>query len=36
MAMPIEKAFGVFMDTPRRLQAWHDSHVMRQRASSLT
>jgi addiction module HigA family antidote len=32
MALRIEKAFGVSMDTLLRMQAWHDSHAMRQRA----
>jgi antitoxin HigA-1 len=31
----IEKAFGVSMDTLLRMQAWHDSHAMRQRASEI-
>jgi addiction module HigA family antidote len=31
MALRIEKAFGVSMDTLLRMQAWHDSHAMRQR-----
>jgi addiction module HigA family antidote len=30
MALRIEKAFGVSMDTLLRMQAWHDSHAMRQ------
>jgi addiction module HigA family antidote len=28
MALRIEKAFGVSMDTLLRMQAWHDSHAM--------
>ena len=32
MTLRIEKAFGVPMDTLLRMQAWHDSHAMRQRA----
>jgi plasmid maintenance system antidote protein VapI len=36
MALRIEKAFGVSMDTLLLLQARHDSHAMRERASSLT
>ena len=35
MALPIEKAFGVSMDTLLRLQAWYDSHAMRQRAGEI-
>ena len=35
MALRIEKAFGVSMDTLLRLQAWHDSHAMRQREGEL-
>lgn len=31
MALRIEKAFGVSMDTLLRMQAWYDSHAMRQR-----
>ena len=31
MALRIEKAFGVSMDTLLRMQAWHDSYAMRQR-----
>ncbi len=30
MALRIEKAFGVSMDTLLRMQAWHDCYVMRQ------
>jgi plasmid maintenance system antidote protein VapI len=29
MALRIEKAFGVSMDTRLRMQAWHDGHAMR-------
>jgi antitoxin HigA-1 len=32
MALRIEKAFGVSMDTLLRMQAWHDGHTMRERA----
>jgi addiction module HigA family antidote len=32
MALRIEKAYGVSMDTLLRMQAWHDSYTMRQRA----
>lgn len=35
MALRIEKAFGVSMDTLLRLQAWHDSHAMRARAAEI-
>ena len=35
MALRIEKAFGVSMDTLLRMQAWHDSHMMRQRAAEI-
>lgn len=35
MALRIEKAFGVSMDTLLRMQAWHDSHVMRERAGEI-
>ncbi len=35
MALRIEKAFGVSMDTLLRMQAWHDSHAMRERASQI-
>jgi antitoxin HigA-1 len=35
MALRIEKAFGVSMDTLLRMQAWHDSHAMRQRADQI-
>lgn len=35
MALRIEKAFGVDMDMLLRMQAWHDSHVMRQRAGDI-
>jgi len=35
MALRIEKAFGVNMDTLLRMQAWHDSYTMRQRASEI-
>ena len=31
MALRIEKAFGVSMDTMLRMQAWFDSYSMRQR-----
>ena len=35
MALRIEKAFGVNMDTLLRMQAWHDSYTMRQRAGEI-
>jgi antitoxin HigA-1 len=35
MALRIEKAFGVSMDTLLRMQAWYDSHAMRQRADEI-
>lgn len=35
MALRIEKAFGVNMDMLLRMQAWHDSYSMRQRAGEI-
>ena len=35
MALRIEKAFGLDMDTLLRLQAWYDSYTMRQRAGEI-
>lgn len=35
MALRIEKAFGVSMDTLLRMQAWHDVYVMRQREAEI-
>jgi antitoxin HigA-1 len=35
MALRIEKAFGVSMDTLLRMQACHDSHAMRQRRGEI-
>ena len=35
MALRIEKAFGVSLDTLLRLQAWHDRHTMRERAGEI-
>ena len=35
MALRIEKAFGVSMDTLLRMQAWYDSHAMRERAGEI-
>lgn len=36
MALRIEKAFGINMDTLLRMQAWHDGYVMRQRADAIS
>ena len=35
MAMRVEKAFGVSMDTLLRMQAWHDGYTKRQRAGEI-
>jgi addiction module HigA family antidote len=35
MALRIEKAFDVSMDTLLRMQAWHDSYTMHQRADKI-
>ena len=35
MALRIEKAFGVSMDTLLRMQAWYDSYTMRQREGEI-
>src|SRR5712692_10160169 len=35
MALRVEKAFGVDMDTLLRMQAWYDSYVMRERAGEI-
>jgi addiction module HigA family antidote len=35
MALRIEKAFGVKMDTLLRMQAWHDAYAMRQHAGEI-
>lgn len=35
MALRIEKAFGVSMDMLLRMQAWHDSHTVRQREGEI-
>src|ERR1700730_9049521 len=35
MAMRVEKAFGVSMDTLLRMQAWHDGYTMRQREAEI-
>lgn len=35
MALRLEKAFGVGMDLLLRIQAWHDTYVMRQKADAI-
>src|SRR5947207_15239535 len=35
MALRIEKAFGVKMETLLNMQAWHDAHAMRRRAADI-
>ena len=35
MALRIEKAFGVSMDMLLRMQAWYDSHTMREHADEI-
>jgi addiction module HigA family antidote len=35
MALRIEKAFDVSMDTLLRMQAWHDAYMMRQRSDEI-
>ena len=35
MAMRVENAFGVSMETLLRMQAWHDGYTMRQRAGEI-
>lgn len=35
MALRVEKAFGMSMDTLLRLQAIHDAYVMRQRSAEI-
>jgi addiction module HigA family antidote len=35
MALRIEKAFAVSMDTLLPMQAWYDSHAMRQREAEI-
>ena len=35
MALRIEKAFGVKMETLLNMQAWHDAYAMRQRESQI-
>jgi addiction module HigA family antidote len=36
MALRLEKAFGVKMETLLNMQAWHDAHAMRQREGEIT
>ena len=36
MALRIEKAFGVKMETLLNMQAWHAAHTMRQREGEIT
>jgi addiction module HigA family antidote len=35
MALRIEKAFGVKMETLLNMQAWHDAYAMRQRGGEV-
>lgn len=35
MALRLEMAFGISMDTLLRLQAWHDAYIVRQRADEI-
>jgi antitoxin HigA-1 len=35
MALRVEKAFGVDMETLLRMQAWYDTHAMRSRAGQI-
>ena len=35
MALQIENAFAVKMETLLKLQTWHDAHSMRQRAGEI-
>ena len=35
MALRIEKAFGLKMETPLNMQAWHDAHQMRKRQDDI-
>ena len=35
MALRIEKAFGIKMETLLNMQAWHDAHAMRQREGEI-
>src|SRR5438874_13407338 len=36
MALRIEKAFGVKMETLLNMRGWHDTYTMRQRAGEIT
>lgn len=36
MALRIEKAFGVSMDTLLKMQTWYDTYTMRERADQIT
>ncbi len=36
MALRIEKAFGMSMDTLLKMQAWFDSYTMRERADQIS
>src|SRR5207245_1722992 len=36
MALRIEKAFGVKIETLLNMQAWHDAYAMRQREDEIT
>jgi antitoxin HigA-1 len=35
MALRIEKAFGMDMETLLRMQTWHDAHAIRRRAGEI-
>ncbi|MHA1565146.1 MAG: HigA family addiction module antitoxin [Alphaproteobacteria bacterium] len=35
MALRVEKAFGLDMETMLRMQLWHDSHAVRQRSGEI-
>ena len=35
MALRVEQAFGVSMETLLRMQAWYDSHTMREHAGEI-
>ena len=35
MALRLEKAFGLDMETLLRMQAWHDTFIMRERAAAV-
>jgi len=36
MALRLEKAFGISMETLLRLQAWYDTETMRQRSAEIS